>query len=91
LQFVAHKLLRLLTPYWVMAIGAWGGCNGMRWLAANPRMAGGLVPAVVAGAYARRGVSRRLWGALRCAVVLQAAVVVATFNGLRRRWDVWRV
>ena len=90
LQFVAHKLLRLFTPYWVMAIGAWMGSYTMRWVVANPRVAGGLAPAVVAGAYARRGMVQRLWNALRCALTLQAAVVVATYNGVRRRWDVWR-
>jgi biofilm PGA synthesis N-glycosyltransferase PgaC len=91
LQFVAHKLLRLLTPYWVMAVSAWMGSHSIRWLAANPRVAGGLVPVVVAGASVRRGAVSRLWGALRCAAVLQAAAVVATVNGVRRRWDVWGV
>jgi biofilm PGA synthesis N-glycosyltransferase PgaC len=90
-QFVAHKLLRLLTPYWVMTIGAWIGARGVRVLAANPRLAGGVVPAVAAGAYMQRSVVRRVWNALRCALTLQAAVVVATYNGVRRRWNVWRV
>jgi cellulose synthase/poly-beta-1,6-N-acetylglucosamine synthase-like glycosyltransferase len=91
LQFVAHKLLRLLTPYWVMAIGAWGGALTIRWLGANPRVAAGLAPAVLAGAYGQRSIVRRVWGAVRCAAMIQAAVVVATVNGVRRRWDVWRV
>jgi cellulose synthase/poly-beta-1,6-N-acetylglucosamine synthase-like glycosyltransferase len=90
LQFVAHKLLRLLTPYWVMAIGTWMGSGGVRWLAANPRVAAGVAPVVVAAGYARRGIVRRLWGGLVCALAIQAAVVVATVNALRRRWDVWR-
>jgi cellulose synthase/poly-beta-1,6-N-acetylglucosamine synthase-like glycosyltransferase len=90
LQFVAHKLLRLLTPYWIMAIGAWAGSRSLRWLGANPRVTAGLVPAAVAGAYARRGMVWRVWGGLRCALTIQAAVVVASFNGIRRRWDVWR-
>jgi cellulose synthase/poly-beta-1,6-N-acetylglucosamine synthase-like glycosyltransferase len=89
LQFVVHKLLRLLTPYWVMAIGTWLGFRSMGWLAANPRVLGGLVPVVVAGASVRRCTVSRLWGALRCGAVLQAATVVATVNGVRRRWDVW--
>jgi cellulose synthase/poly-beta-1,6-N-acetylglucosamine synthase-like glycosyltransferase len=89
LQFVAHKLLRLFTPYWVMAIGAWMGSLAMRWVVANPRVAGGLAPAVVAGVYARRGMVQRLWNAVRSALTLQAAVIVATYNGVRRRWRVW--
>jgi cellulose synthase/poly-beta-1,6-N-acetylglucosamine synthase-like glycosyltransferase len=91
LQFVTHKLLRLLTPYWVMAIGAWLGSRSVCWLAANPGLTVGLTPAVVAAGYARRGMVRRLWGGVVCALTIQAAVVVATFNGVRRRWDVWRV
>ncbi|MDQ3995524.1 MAG: glycosyltransferase, partial [Gemmatimonadota bacterium] len=91
LQFVAHKLLRLLTPYWVMAIGAWAGSGTMRWLTANPRVAGGLVPVVVAGVSVQRDIVSRIWGALYCALALQAAAMVATLNGVRRRWDVWRV
>jgi cellulose synthase/poly-beta-1,6-N-acetylglucosamine synthase-like glycosyltransferase len=89
LQFIAHKLLRLLTPYWVMAISAWMGSWSVRWLVANPRVAAGVAPAVLAAGYARRGVMRRLWGGLGCALAIQAAVVVATFNGISRRWDVW--
>jgi cellulose synthase/poly-beta-1,6-N-acetylglucosamine synthase-like glycosyltransferase len=91
LQFVSHKLLRLLTPYWVMAIGASMGSGSVRWLASNPRVAVGLTPALVVAGYARRGIVRRLWGGLACALTIQAAVVVATVNGIRRRWDVWRV
>jgi cellulose synthase/poly-beta-1,6-N-acetylglucosamine synthase-like glycosyltransferase len=92
LQFVAHKVLRLLTPYWVTAIGAWAGCCTVRWLTANPRLAAGLTSAVVAGGFkTRRGAVRRAWSGVVCAVAVNAAVVVATVNGIRRRWDVWRV
>jgi cellulose synthase/poly-beta-1,6-N-acetylglucosamine synthase-like glycosyltransferase len=91
LQFVAHKLLRLLTPYWLMAIATWAGSRSARWLVANPRVTAGLAPAVVAASVARRGIVQRLWGGVLGALVIQAAVVVATFNGIRRRWDVWRV
>jgi hypothetical protein len=34
---------------------------------------------------------RRLWGGLATALTMQAAVVAATVNGIRRRWDVWHV
>jgi cellulose synthase/poly-beta-1,6-N-acetylglucosamine synthase-like glycosyltransferase len=91
LQFIAHKLLRLLTPYWVMAIGAWMGSRSVRWLAANPRVVVGVTPAVFAAGYARQAVVRRLWGSVVCALTMQAAVMAASVNGVRRRWDVWRV
>jgi cellulose synthase/poly-beta-1,6-N-acetylglucosamine synthase-like glycosyltransferase len=90
LQFVTHKLLRLLTPYWVAAIAAWIGSRTMRWLATNPRAAAGVVPALVATACARPSVVRQSRDALVTAVMMQAAAVIATINGFRRRWDVWR-
>ncbi len=92
LQFVAHKLLRLLTPYWFSAIGTWAAACAIHWFRANPRLAAGLASAIVAGGYkTRRGVVRRAWSGVVCAVTVNAAVVVATVNGIRRRWDVWRV
>ena len=42
---------------------------------------------VVAAAWPRVG--RRLGGAIASIVTLQAAVVVAAYNGLRGRWNVW--
>ncbi len=92
LQFVAHKLLRLLTPYWVTTIGTWAGFRTLHWLTANPRLAAGLTSAIVAGGYkTRRGVVQRAWSGVTCAVTVNVAVVVATVNGIRRRWNVWRV
>jgi cellulose synthase/poly-beta-1,6-N-acetylglucosamine synthase-like glycosyltransferase len=92
LQFVAHKLLRLLTPYWVTAIGTWAGFRTLHWLTANPRLAAGLTSAIVAGGYkTRRGIVQRVWSGVVCAVTVNVAVVVATVNGIRRRWNVWRV
>jgi hypothetical protein len=90
-QFVAHKLLRMLTPYWVISIGAWAGFRAVRWVRVNPRVAAGLAPAVAAAAYTNPDVVRRLCGYLHSALVIQAAVVMATLNGIRRRWDAWGV
>jgi cellulose synthase/poly-beta-1,6-N-acetylglucosamine synthase-like glycosyltransferase len=93
-QFVFHKLLRLLTPYWALAILVWGVALGGRWLGEHPFAALGLallVPLVVYD-YRKspRSLARRARGAAISLLLLQAAVVVATANGVRRRWDVWR-
>lgn len=90
-QFVFHKLLRFLTPYGALAIGAW--CLVTTW----PRLTAPLGPSLSTAAAVllcllvlstdRAGRVRHMMGQ---AVLLQAAVLVATFNGLRGRWDVWQ-
>jgi cellulose synthase/poly-beta-1,6-N-acetylglucosamine synthase-like glycosyltransferase len=93
-QFVFHKLLRLLTPYWVLAILVWGVALGGRWFLGHPLAALGLtlLAPVVAYDYWRspRSLARRGYAAAASLVMLQAAVVVAAANGVRRQWDVWR-
>ena len=93
LQFVSHKLLRLLTPYLalVMLVAAAGA--GAAALGKRPNVAFG-APLLLAFAL---GVLILIWAAsrrARAAVVLglamQLAVVRATWNGLRGDWDVWR-
>ena len=90
-QFLFHKLLRFLTPYCALAIGAW--CLVTTW----PRLTAPLGTSLSAAAAAllcllvlsadRAGRVRHMMGQ---AVLLQAAVLVATFKGLRGRWDVWQ-
>jgi cellulose synthase/poly-beta-1,6-N-acetylglucosamine synthase-like glycosyltransferase len=93
-QFVFHKLLRLLTPYWTLAILIWGIAVGGRWLLDHPFAALGvalLVPVVVYDYWrSPRSFARRAYGAAVSFLLLQAAVVVAAANGVRRQWDVWR-
>lgn len=90
-QFVCHKLLRLLTPYLVLAIGL-----AMAWLTVavlwrlggwNALLGAAIVSlAVVAIPFVRRRVVKQLeW-----LVLLQAAAVIGTYNGLRGRWAVWQ-
>ena len=91
LQFVCHKLLRLLTPYLVLAIGL-----AMAWLIVallwrlggwNALLGAAIVSlAVIAIPFVRRRVLKQLeW-----LVLLQAAAVIGTYNGLRGRWAVWQ-
>jgi cellulose synthase/poly-beta-1,6-N-acetylglucosamine synthase-like glycosyltransferase len=91
LQFVFHKLLRLLTPYFaalLLVSGAWTVIRIM----AGSTMGGSLL--LAAGAillllclvpHVRRALRAQIaWG-----VAMQSSIVVATVNGVRGRWDVW--
>ena len=98
LQFVWHKLCRLLTP-WLLALGGVGVLLAAAgWVRAAPAAEWRPVAWAVAGTLAAAivlvvGVPRlraRLATRLRWGVSLQWAVVVATWQGLRGRWDVWR-
>ena len=84
-QFVAHKLLRLLTPYLGIAFVA----GIMLELAAviGPLAAAALVlvPVAVACVPKRTGLPRML----REGMLMQTAVVVAAANGALGRWEVW--
>ena len=93
-QFVCHKLLRFLSPYLVLAAAVSGAALGARWAAAHPRAAGlaagALALATIAvGLVARTNPLRRGQQAARWAVMLNGAIVLATVNAARRRWDVW--
>jgi len=91
LQFVFHKLLRLLTPYWLIGTATWGAAAGAR-LAARNRSTRTASAVALAG-LCLAGKSRLLRLAadtLTWVVTLQAAAVVAAKNGAQQRWDVWR-
>lgn len=88
-MFVAHKLLRLLSPLFLL--GAVIG--GVWWLLLLARAA----PVLVAGAVAAVSLivlsvaplRRALFGVLRWGYAMQVAIVGALFNGARGRWQVW--
>ncbi len=90
-QFICHKLLRLLSPY-LLLLGLLGAAG-----AAVPLLRGGvplaaalgLAGAVLVGLAVSAALRRRVLGQLAWGVGLQRAIVVATYNGLRGRWDVW--
>jgi cellulose synthase/poly-beta-1,6-N-acetylglucosamine synthase-like glycosyltransferase len=90
-EFLFHKLLRFLTPYCALVIGAW--CLVTAWPFLTGPWATRPSPAAVAvlcvlGLGAASAKPLRTLVAQAC--LLQAAVMVATFNGLRGRWDVWQ-
>jgi cellulose synthase/poly-beta-1,6-N-acetylglucosamine synthase-like glycosyltransferase len=91
LQFVFHKLLRLLTPYLlVLALAGtlWGLVTRVPMARLAPAAALAAIAAVVL-LFAPR-VGPRLRAAAVQGAALQGAVIVAAYNGLRGRWDVWR-
>lgn len=89
-QFLLHKLLRLLTPYLLVCFGvaALGILvNRFGWYALGA-VAGALL--LLALGAAATGKWRGLRNLVAWGLSLQAAILMATFNGLRGRWDVWR-
>ena len=91
LQFVFHKLLRLLTPYFatILALSV-GWTVAVVVLASNLR-----VPLLIGAALAVLvvclvpHVRRVLRAQIAWGVAMQSSIVVATVNGVRGRWDVW--
>ena len=91
LQLVCHKLLRLLTPYLLLALV---GALGLWTLGALWRTGGFVTIAALAAPpllmLLHPALRRRLVRPLEWAVLLPAAAVVATVNGVRGRWTVWQ-
>jgi len=86
-QFVTHKLLRLLTPYWVLVCVVWAVAVlehkvGIVWLL-------GGAAAFAALLQLRSKPFRVLRSAVVSSILIQVATVRATANGARGRWDVW--
>jgi cellulose synthase/poly-beta-1,6-N-acetylglucosamine synthase-like glycosyltransferase len=89
-QFVFHKLLRLTTAYLVLGAVAALVVGLARTI--EPRLVGMIVASMaVVGliAAARPRLRRRLAEALASVVTIQAALIVAAYNGVRGRWNVW--
>lgn len=90
LQFVFHKLLRLLTPYCTAVLILASSVSFGIWVLANPKLTIGMLALITLWL---AGFGRRyLWAArdaLIWSIALHAAIVVATMNGVRGRWDVW--
>ena len=91
LQFLLHKLLRLVLPWGVLLV-ALAVAIGLVQLAGAA--APWLLAAAAVGALwlwlGRDGLARRLRGIAVQFGSMQAATMVAMVHGLRGRWDVWR-
>lgn len=87
-QFVFHKLLRLLTPYWALICTAWVAVAVGRRVGPLTFVLLVSTLALVTQLRARPFVMLRR--ALATGVMLQLATVTATANGARKRWDVWQ-
>jgi len=92
-QFLFHKLLRLLTPYWALGVLAWIAAmmlSRIASMAALPTLVASLLCVMGAAVASRRlAIGRTARRAVHAGVLLQLAPVVAMMNGLRRRWNVW--
>jgi cellulose synthase/poly-beta-1,6-N-acetylglucosamine synthase-like glycosyltransferase len=91
LQFVSHKLLRLVTPWVLLTLII--GCIGAVAAMVSPAQLAAF-SAVLAIAVAAILMLPRTSGPARRALAwgwsLQTAIVRATVNGLQGRWDVWK-
>ena len=86
-QFVSHKLLRLLTPVFTGAAALGASLLAIAspsaaWLAVG-------VLALLAGLGVVRLGGRPLWHFGWTIVIMHVALVTALANALRRRWNVW--
>jgi cellulose synthase/poly-beta-1,6-N-acetylglucosamine synthase-like glycosyltransferase len=95
LQFVCHKLLRLLLPVGVLLAGL--GAAGLAWRAAHALLGAGAWWLALAAALGAAWVwlgpgahARVLRGLVVQFASMQAAVAVAAVHGVRGRWDVWK-
>jgi hypothetical protein len=91
IQFLFHKIMRLLTPYWVLLVLLWllaevvvrAGSGSLLMAAASV-----LVLATVAW-MTSRSFARRVRNLIVEGLLVQGAVVVAGIKGVRGEWQVW--
>lgn len=90
LQFMFHKVLRLLTPYCVFGVATWAAVLLLRWFeTTHAGLSLPLITLAAASAVKKWRIARIVRSAIIWTFTLQAALVVATLNGVRRQWDVW--
>ena len=90
-QFVFHKLLRFLTPYLTAFVAVAAAWTLAQTILAVPNgtlvLSGGAAVSVLACLIPR--VRRVVRAQMAWALALQSSIVVATFNGVRGKWNVW--
>ncbi|MCI0432997.1 MAG: glycosyltransferase [Gemmatimonadetes bacterium] len=90
IQFLFHKLLRLLTPYWVLILALWAAAGLARSLGTwTPPALAAIAIAALWLWRTRSKLGVRLRTLAMEAVLLQLATLKAGWNGLRGRWHVW--
>lgn len=90
LQFTFHKLLRFLTPYWLVAIGCWAAVTAAQLLGAGVWLAAVAAAAALAAThFAKPNVVRGVKETLVSGALLQTATIIGAVNGFRGRWNVW--
>jgi cellulose synthase/poly-beta-1,6-N-acetylglucosamine synthase-like glycosyltransferase len=90
-QFMSHKVLRLLTPWLLIAVGI--GTAGAVWSRVPEDVLPVLLVCLLMGLAAILLMPSSRVATIRAVTwgwSLQVAVVEATVNGLRGRWNVWR-
>jgi cellulose synthase/poly-beta-1,6-N-acetylglucosamine synthase-like glycosyltransferase len=90
IQFVSHKLLRLLTPYLAVICAVAMGWVVLPLIHAVHPLVLPLGAAVGAAILVAPGVGQRVRNVLHTIGAMQAAIVVASVNAVRGRWAVWR-
>jgi poly-beta-1,6-N-acetyl-D-glucosamine synthase len=92
-QFVMHKLMRMATPYALLLVVVLAVAHSLAFVAGNgvygATAATALVLAVVWVSRSSHPHAVATCEIAREALLLQAAVAVAGWNGMRRRWTVW--
>lgn len=88
IQFVSHKVLRLLTPYLLIGAVLCGSVAGLRSIDADLalRILGWSAVAATVPLILSRRAREAVWNVL----LMQAAVIKASLNALQGDWDVWR-
>ncbi|MEO7998992.1 MAG: hypothetical protein ABI852_16185, partial [Gemmatimonadaceae bacterium] len=89
LQFVAHKLLRLLTPIFAVTLVASFAWLGVLWLLHATSTERWILAGVVLALFVIPATRRRILALARWMVSLQVATMRAVVNGLTGRWGVW--
>jgi len=90
-QFLCHKLLRLLTPQALLLLGV--GMIGSAFTfspAVGWWLVGAGIGGTILGSLLPGGIGRRIRGGLAWGLSMQGAILMATWNGVRGRWDVWQ-
>ncbi|MCU0646927.1 MAG: glycosyltransferase [Gemmatimonadaceae bacterium] len=90
LQFVAHKLLRLLTPLLTLVLVVAVAVVGVPAVHSVQPWALPAAGVAAAALLLAPGIGRKVRNLLHSLLAMQAAIVVASINGIRGRWTVWR-